>query len=90
MDVVRKRAIVRGRVQGVGFRANTRAKAQQLGLAGFARNLADGTVEVEAEGSRAAVDHLVAWLKSGPRWAKVAAVDVSELDPSGGAGFELR
>ena len=91
MDVVvRKRAIVRGRVQGVGFRANTRATAQRLGLTGSARNLRDGTVEVEVEGAEAAVADLLAWLGTGPRWAKVTGVAVEDLKPTGAAGFELR
>jgi acylphosphatase len=90
MDVVRKRAIVRGRVQGVGFRANTRAKAQRLGLAGSARNLPDGTVEVEFEGGERAVADLLAWLAKGPRWARVTGVAVEDRDPTGATGFELR
>jgi acylphosphatase len=90
MDVIRRHAVVRGEVQGVGFRAATRSLARKLSLTGFARNLPDGTVEVEVEGPEDRVSELLAWLRSGPRWAAVAAVDVSALAPTGGAGFDLR
>ena len=57
---------VRGRVQGVGFRWWTRARALELGLAGHARNTADGRVEVVAQGPRGAVDRLVRLLSEEP------------------------
>ena len=60
------RFIVSGRVQGVGFRAATRAQALRLTLRGIARNLADGNVEVLAIGEAAALDALEAWLRHGP------------------------
>jgi acylphosphatase len=90
MEVIRRHAVVRGDVQGVGFRAGTRSLARTLSLTGFARNLPDGTVEVEIEGPADRVSELLVWLHSGPRWATVAAVEVSDLTPTGGAGFELR
>ncbi|GAB3030673.1 acylphosphatase [Parafrigoribacterium mesophilum] len=90
MEVIRRRAIVRGQVQGVGFRAGTRSQARALALTGFARNRADGTVEVEVQGPVDRVSQLLSWLESGPRWATVDAVEVSELTPTGDAGFELR
>lgn len=92
----RLRAVVTGRVQGVGFRANTQAQAQRLGLAGWVRNLASGGVELEAEGEDQAVDRLLAFLRAGPRLARVDAVDVEWLPAadSGSEGlprpFELR
>jgi acylphosphatase len=73
------RAQVRGRVQGVGYRASTVYEARRLGLTGWARNLPDGTVEVVARGDTAAVDALLAWLQQGPRGARVTGVDVEEL-----------
>ena len=73
------RAQVRGRVQGVGYRASTAHEARRLGLSGWVRNLPDGTVEVAARGDAAAVDTLVAWLAQGPRGARVTHVDVEEL-----------
>lgn len=57
---------VRGRVQGVGFRWWTRARALELGLVGFARNMADGRVEVCAQGERAAIEALQALLTEFP------------------------
>lgn len=57
---------VRGRVQGVGFRWWTRARALELGLVGHARNMADGRVEVSAQGDRAAIEALVALLREDP------------------------
>ena len=70
-----------GLVQGVFFRASTQARARQLGLTGYAKNLADGSVEVVANGEAAAVDRLHAWLHEGPPAAEVAAVrreDIAE------------
>ncbi|WP_108248906.1 acylphosphatase [Planctomonas deserti] len=80
---IRRRAIVHGVVQGVGFRASTREQARGLGVSGVARNLLDGTVEVEAEGPPRDVDALLAWLRQGPAWARVDRVDVTELPATG-------
>jgi acylphosphatase len=65
---------VAGRVQGVFFRANTREQAQRLGLTGYARNLADGRVQVLACGAPEAVARLKDWLRSGPTSARVTGV----------------
>jgi len=84
------RFFVSGRVQGVFFRASTRALAQQLGLRGWAVNLPDGRVEVLAVGSAAAVQQLAEWLHDGPPAAKVLAVESVPADPaevSGRSGF---
>ena len=86
---VRRRAIVSGVVQGVGFRWSARTVAQSLGVTGFARNLVDATVAVEAEGSAGAVDTFVEWLRHGPPGAKVTAVEVSGLSPTGSTDFEV-
>ena len=83
----RKRILVSGRVQGVFFRDSCRQEAERLGLAGTARNLDDGRVEVVAEGDEAAVDKLVEWCKSGPSHADVSDVSVEEQDPQGASGF---
>ncbi|HLF70529.1 MAG TPA: acylphosphatase [Dehalococcoidia bacterium] len=75
------RALVRGRVQGVGFRDWVRRRARELGLNGSARNFPDGTtVEVIAEGARPALDALAAALKLGPPGAYVTAVDTTWTD----------
>lgn len=65
---------VKGRVQGVGFRASTRKQAFKLGVNGFVRNLPDGDVEIVAIGDQAAVQKLVAWCHKGPVFAKVTEV----------------
>ncbi|WP_040797514.1 acylphosphatase [Nocardia higoensis] len=84
-------AWVHGRVQGVGFRWWTRARALELGLAGFARNSADGRVHVVAEGSRADCDRLLALLRSGTTPGRVDLVVESWETARGDvAGFEER
>lgn len=69
---------VRGRVQGVFFRASTRECAEQLSLGGHARNLPDGSVEVFAVGAPGALDQLGQWLQYGPRMAEVDAVEATD------------
>jgi acylphosphatase len=87
----RLRAVVRGRVQGVGFRASAEHEARRLGLAGWVRNLPDSGVELEAEGPEAALDDLLAFLRQGPRMARVDAVDVEWLPAAGLARpFQVR
>lgn len=68
-----------GRVQGVFYRASTRQRAQELGCRGYARNLADGRVEVLAVGERAAVATLIGWLRQGPPAAHVTDVSCAEV-----------
>jgi acylphosphatase len=87
----RLHAIVHGRVQGVSFRYYTARRARELGLGGYVRNLWDGTVEVVAEGPRAAVDELLAFLHVGPRAAFVTQVDTQWPVPTGEFDrFEVR
>ena len=80
--MIRKRVIVRGEVQGVGFRWSARAEAERLGVAGYARNLPDGTVQAEIEGSEPAVQRMLEWLRHGPRHARVDALEVTDVDPT--------
>jgi len=80
-DVVRVRAVVRGRVQMVGFRAFVQRYAAQLGLGGSVRNAPDGTVVCELQGPREAVAQMVTRLNEGPMHARVDRVDVEHLDP---------
>jgi len=91
-DRARLTALVRGRVQGVGYRYFVVAVARGHGLDGYARNLPDGhTVEVVAEGPCAALDKLVDDLQRGPLAARVDAVDVSWGAATGGLGpFDVR
>jgi len=74
----RIRAVISGRVQGVCFRAETRAEALRLGLSGWVRNRSDGTVETEFEGEAEAVRALLAWLRHGPPLAFVGQIDTTD------------
>jgi acylphosphatase len=83
---------VTGRVQGVFFRASAQRRAQALGVVGYARNLADGSVEVLAIGPPAALEALRAWLAAGPPGARVRDVQCASApipDPLPG-GFATR
>ena len=71
-----------GRVQGVGFRAYVERQAFQLGVAGYVMNLADGRVQVHAEGVQSAVDALIEAVRRGPRAARVARASVRWLPPT--------
>jgi DNA ligase D-like protein (predicted 3'-phosphoesterase) len=84
------RAVVRGRVEGVGFREAAVRRAGDLGVLGWARNDDDGALRVHAEGSEAALEELVAWLHDGPRGARVDAVDVERVRPEGHEQFAIR
>ena len=86
MEICR-RFLVSGRVQGVFFRASTAREAGRLGLHGFARNLADGRVEVLAAGPADAVEQLQAWLRHGPPAAEVDSVHVVDEDLSAAQGL---
>ena len=70
--------LISGKVQGVGFRNFTQLNAKQLGVSGYAKNLANGKVEVVAEGDKAQLDALVALLRKGPRYARVDSVEIDE------------
>jgi acylphosphatase len=77
---VRRRAVVKGRVQGVSFRAHTQEQARQRGLLGWVRNLPDGSVELEAQGAPGAVEELLQWCRAGgPSQASVDEVEDEEL-----------
>lgn len=73
------RCLVRGRVQGVFYRASAQQRAQELGVRGYARNLPDGRVEVLACGQAASVEAFVEWLWTGSSASKVTAVEVAEV-----------
>jgi acylphosphatase len=83
------RASVHGRVQGVGFRIFVQRRAQELGLAGIVRNVDNGSVEVVAEGPRAALDSLIVHLSAGPPLAQVEYVEVEWPAATGAySGFD--
>jgi acylphosphatase len=85
-----RRAVVFGRVQGVWFRDSTRRRAKALGVGGWARNCADGSVEVWAEGPREAVEELLGYCRAGPTRASVEDLRVEEVTPAGFEDFEVR
>jgi acylphosphatase len=91
MSALRLRAVVRGEVQGVGFRWSVQRQAGELGLTGYAENLPDGSVRVEAEGDPGLLDQLEAYLRQGPRWAEVESLDVQRVQATGEfRGFSAR
>jgi acylphosphatase len=90
LNMERLHAVVRGDVQGVGFRYFVQRKAQQLGLKGWVRNNDDGTVELVAEGSREQLEQLKRALQEGPRMARVDRVDTQWSAGTGNLrNFEL-
>jgi acylphosphatase len=84
---VRRRVVVSGRVQGVGFRAAVSRHARTRGVAGWVRNLPSGQVEAVFEGDEAAVERLIRFCGDGPRGAVVEGLDVVEEPPVGETGF---
>lgn len=72
------KVVVKGRVQGVGFRWFTREKARDLGLAGYVRNLSDGNVEVCAEGGQQEINELISMLRQGPSWSQVTDLEIDD------------
>ena len=79
----RVHVMISGRVQGVSFRYNARAKALSFGIKGWIRNTSGGMVECEFEGTEQAVEEMMAYCREGPRWAKVTHVEVTRLDYTG-------
>jgi acylphosphatase len=86
---VRKRVRAHGRVQGVFFRDSVRRAAQSAGVAGWAANRPDGTVEAVFEGPAEAVERLVELCRGGPGHASVSQLDVADEEPEGLTGFDV-
>jgi acylphosphatase len=84
------RFVVRGRVQGVGFRRSAQQEALRLGLTGWVRNTPAGDVEGTAEGDPAALEAFASWLAIGPRLAGVAGLTREPANPAGARRFEVR
>ena len=82
-------ALVRGRVQGVGFRYSAVREAGRLGIKGWVRNAADGSVEVWAEGPPERLSLFLAWLRKGPQFSRIDFVDKEDKAPKGFSGFEV-
>ena len=89
-DALACQLTVRGRVQGVFFRDGVRREAQRLGVAGWAANLPDGSVEVVLEGRPSDVRELLSYCERGPRRAEVTHVDAHARTPQGLRGFAVR
>jgi acylphosphatase len=87
---VRRHVVVTGHVQGIFFRASIQEKAANEGVAGWAANRDDGSVEVVLEGPAGAVDEVVGYCRTGPVNARVDAVTVIDEYPEGLAGFTIR
>jgi acylphosphatase len=88
-DPIARRLLIHGLVQGVSYRVSAAAEARRLGLAGWVRNRADGTVEALVSGPAAAVDAFTAWARKGPPHARVSRVEALPGEPPG-PGFSLR
>jgi acylphosphatase len=88
--LTRVRVRVRGRVQGVFFRAEARARAESLGVAGWVRNADDGSVEAVFEGADEQVESLLEWCRRGPAGALVEEVEAVREELAGETGFQVR
>jgi acylphosphatase len=87
--MIRRRARITGRVQGVFFRDSCRLEARARGVAGSVTNRSDGSVEAVFEGPADAVEELISWCHRGPASARVDAVEVTEEEPEGETGFAV-
>lgn len=91
MDRKRYRVVIHGQVQGVSFREYTRREAVKLGLSGWVRNLADGTVETAFEGNKKDTGKLLIWLEKGSPYSQVDRVEYQEEETGRDtAGFTIR
>ena len=84
---IRRRLLVTGRVQGVFYRVSCRQQAEEQGIAGSARNLPDGRVEVILEGEDDTVESMTEWCRQGSDAARVDSVEVEDQEPEGESGF---
>ena len=90
-EAVRRRLVIHGHVQGVFFRDSLRDCARSHGVAGWARNCPDGTLEAVLEGDPAAVAEVLSFCETGPREARVERVEAfDDVAPEGLSGFEVR
>ncbi|HEY7627206.1 MAG TPA: acylphosphatase [Ilumatobacteraceae bacterium] len=88
--MIRVRAVVEGRVQGVWYRESCRREAVAESVAGWVRNNEDGSVEAVLEGEAHAVARVLAWMRTGPPSAIVTNVRVTEEEPRHEQGFKVR
>ena len=88
---IARRLVIRGRVQGVGYRYAAVEAAEREGLCGWVRNLRDGNVEALVQGDEHAVERMIAWCRVGPRGAHVTSVEVETADVHADfGGFSIR
>lgn len=90
MSIIARRLMIHGRVQGVFYRKWAARTATDLGLTGWVRNLAEGSVEAVIEGQQDSVERFVALARQGPAAASVSRIDMEEAEPFGLATFEQR
>ncbi|MGD0255156.1 MAG: acylphosphatase [Acidimicrobiales bacterium] len=89
-SILRRRVVVHGQVHGVGFRFACARRSGEAHLAGWVRNLSDGTVEAIFEGAPREVESLTAWCDKGPPLARVRRVEVFDEAPVGEEHFSIR
>lgn len=89
MERVARHVVVTGRVQGVFYRASTRDRARDAGVAGWVRNRADGAVEAHLEGPADAVEQVQGWMRHGPAGAVVDDLRADQVEPTGAASFTI-
>jgi len=88
--IKRYKIVVKGKVQGVGYRFSCMEAAYKYGVKGFVKNNADGTVTVEAEGEKDALQSFISWCKKGPLWARVKDTEVEEIEVKNDPTFEIK
>ncbi|MDL9981342.1 acylphosphatase [Microbacterium sp. ASV49] len=86
----RVHVLVRGAVQGVGYRYTMRIVAHDLGVSGWVRNRFDGSVEAEIEGTTEQVEDLLTWMAAGPPGSRPSTPEVDDIDLEGATSFEVR
>jgi acylphosphatase len=79
-----------GHVQGVGFRWSAANEARSLGITGYIKNLSDGSVFIEAEGTREQLDVFIEWCKTGPGFGYVESVDIEKCPPTDYSDFQIK
>ncbi len=93
MDSVKKKRLkikIAGRVQGVAFRHDAQIKARQLGIVGLVKNMHDGSVYIEAEGSETALNDFALWCREGPPPARVEDIETDVIPAKNDADFQIR
>jgi acylphosphatase len=88
-SILHYRIIVRGIVQGVGFRRNAFREAERLGIKGVVKNMWDGSVCIEAEGNRNTLEEFAEWCRRGPVFSSVDTVEIESLPPEGYNDFRI-